>query len=146
MTWSIKIPNEHKPEKERSLYDEPYILCIENVFPKTNTLMLEVNEDRKLDFLHSRFMIVGMDLMPTLQPGNIGTQGTGHMDSGGGHWMINWETYPGRAVLVAITDGGVDPESKSGFQTSLGYDHEQKTTYKRTLDFIKTTLHEFKEI
>ena len=74
------------------------------------------------------------DLKPEIiDPENIGTQKTAQGDSGTGHWIINTESEPSRAVLVAMTTKGITAISSQ----------VQITTDKKILNFIKKTLIKF---
>ena len=121
------------------------VLCIESVFPKTNTFIMSI-KDGKI-FTNKKmpkgFIIQGFDYVTDLQPWNIGTQGTAPGDSGTGHWMMNYEDDPPRAVLVAITTWGVvsPSESQTGWVSA-----NQKTTNKHILSYIKAALVHFDEM
>ena len=134
MTWRIKNPSKRKPKDcgfETENLKLSYIYCIENIFPKTPTVFLEI-KNGKLEVLPNGFTIEGMDSMTVQQQKNIGAQRTGRGDSGTGHWIINTATIPHKAVLIAIS--------------SLNKRQIQITTDKKILNFIKTTLSNFKEL
>ena len=76
-------------------------------------------------------------LLEATQPDNIGTQQPSSGDSGTGHWIINTESKPSRAVLVAISTHGVDKVQKS---------QVQRVTHEVILHFIKHTLTLFQEL
>ena len=128
MTWRIRNPSNLDPKycgfKTKNLKPS-YIFCIENVFPKTPTVFLEYFDGQGIRIVN----IEPMAVQPSI---NFGTQRTGRGDSGTGHWIINTATRPHKAVLIAIS--------------SLDLRQVQSTTDKNVLNFIKTTLLEFKEL
>jgi len=143
MTWSVRKLSKFTPKAGECKL--PHVLCIESVFPKTNTFIMSI-KDGKI-FTNKKmpkgFIIQGFDYVTDLQPWNIGTQGTAPGDSGTGHWMMNYEDDPPRAFLVAISTWGVVSPSES--QTGL-VSAEQKTTNKHILSFIKAALVHFDEM
>ena len=123
----------------------PHIICIENLFPKTHTFSMTVKDGKvfKSQKVPKGFMLKGIDKVTLAQPENIGTQRTGKGDSGTGHWIMNYETYPPKAVLVAISTWSIvnTEESQTGYLST-----HQKTTWKNILDFIKGALVFFEEL
>ena len=95
MAWSVRKLNKFTPKEDKCKL--PHVLCIESVFPKTNTFIMSI-KDGKI-FTNKKmpkgFIIQGFDYVTDLQPWNIGTQGTAPGDSGTGHWMMNYEDDPG---------------------------------------------------
>ena len=98
MSWRVKKSNQYKPKFGSC--NKPHVLCIENVFPKTNTVLMTVKDEKvfKSKYLPMGFVIQGKDALTNVQPENIGTQVIGSEDSGTGHWIMNYETDPPRAV------------------------------------------------
>ena len=132
MTWSIKDLHSHTPKvcnsKDCTL---PYMVCMQSIFPKTPTMRITYLDEHVKGRLKADFRIDKFDAIPA--PGNIGTQGTGKGDSGTGHWIVNTESEPSRAVLVAMTTKGMTAISSQ----------VQITTDKKILNFIKKTLIKF---
>ena len=136
MTWSIKDLHSHKPKVCNSANCPlPYIACMQSIFPKTPTIKIKYKDKNAEERLNTEFQIVNVDPLPDL--GNIGTQMPSLGDSGSGHWIINTESEPSRAVLVAMSTQG----TKLAMGTQV-----QLTTHKTILNFIKTTLIEFEPL
>ena len=135
MTWSIKDIHSHAPKVCNSPdCTLPYMVCMQSIFPKTPTMRIIYLDEHVKDRLKTDFRIVKRD--PFSAPGNIGTQGIGQGDSGTGHWIINTESEPSRAVLVAMTTRG---------KVAMG-SQVQITTHRTILNFIKSTLIEFEPL
>ena len=132
MTWSIKDIHSHSPKVCNSPdCTLPYMVCMQSIFPKTPTMRIEYLDEHVKDRLKTDFRIIKRD--PFSAPGNIGTQGIGQGDSGTGHWIINTESEPPRAVLVAMTTRLVIGTSSQ----------VQITTDETILNFIKETMIKF---
>ena len=135
MTWSMKNRLSHKPKVcglDKKYCTLPYMVCEQGVFPKTPTMFIEYKDEQAEKRLDTNFRIVKTDPLPILEsctPENIGTQMTSFGDSGTGHWIINTESKPSRAVLVAMTTQGKIAMSSQS----------QIITDKTILSFIKKT-------
>ena len=132
MTWSITDLHSHAPKVCNSaVCTLPYMACMQSIFPKTPTMRITYLDEHVKDRLKVDFTIIKRD--PFALPGNIGTQGIGKGDSGTGHWIINTESEPSRAVLVAMSTRGV-----TGISNQV-----QITTDETILNFIKETMIKF---
>ena len=136
MTWSMKKRRSHKPKVcgvDKKYCKLPYMVCEQSIFPKTPTMFIEYKDEQTEKRLDTKIRIVKVDPLPILErctPENIGTQMTSFGDSGTGHWIINTESKPSRAVLVAMTTQGKRAKSSQS----------QITTDKTILSFIKKSL------
>ena len=145
MIWSTKNQDSHTP-KECGFSDKycklHFATCIENIFPKTSTMLVTYKDESVTDRYETDFRIKGVDntaILEECQPENIGTQLNSKGDSGTGHWIANTETEPPRAVLVAISTLGSNRIPEKGSLV-------QKTTDEDILRFIKQTLSFYNEM
>ena len=97
-------------------------------------MSIEYRDENTEERLNAHFQIEKVDPLPA--HGNIGTQKPSLGDSGTGHWIINTESEPSRAVLVAMTTRG---------KVAMG-SQVQITTHRTILNFIKSTLIEFEPL
>ena len=110
------------------------MVCVQSIFPETPTLEIEYMDEHAEKRLDTTYRFGKDD--PSPDPKNIGTQKTGKGDSGTGHWIMNTESKPSRAVLVAMTTRGLRALSSQ----------VQITTEETILNFIKETLIEFEPL
>ena len=137
MTWSMKNQCSHKPKVcgiQQKFCKLPYMVCMQSIFPTTPTMFIKYKDKHAKKRFYTDVLMVNVD--PSTTPKNIGTQMTGQGDSGTGHWIVNTESEPSRAVLVAITTRG-----KVAMASQV-----QITTHETILNFIKTTLDEFESL